>query len=70
MMDNFSCVQGLTQLLVIIHHPNVSTASMSKGVGGLEGRIGLLALQPVPCLSGSCVGGEGHGRLAYQIYLV
>ena len=41
-----------------------------QGVGGLEGRIGLPALQPVPCLSGSCVGGEGHGRLVYQIYLV
>ena len=40
------------------------------GVGGLEGCIGLPALQPVPCVSGSCVGGEGHGRLVYQIYLV
>ena len=39
-------------------------------MGGLEGRIGLPALQPVPCLSGSCVGGEGHGCLVYQIYFV
>ena len=35
-------------------------------VGGLEGRIGLPDLQPVPCLSGSCVGGEGHGHLVYK----
>ena len=41
-----------------------------QGVGCLEGRIGLPALQPVPCVSGSCMGGEGHGRLVYQIYLV
>ena len=39
-------------------------------MGGLEGCIGLPALQPVPCLSGSCMGGEGHGGLVYQIYLV
>ena len=32
-----------------------------QGVGGLEGHIGLPALQPVPC-----VGGEGHGCLAYR----
>ena len=38
-------------------------------MGGLEGRIGLPALQPVPCLSGSWVCREGHGRLVYQIYL-
>ena len=33
--------------------------------GGLEGHIGLPAQQPVPCLLGSCVGGEGQGRLVY-----
>ena len=33
MMDNVSYVQGLTQPLVIIHHPYVSTASLSKGWG-------------------------------------
>ena len=70
MVYNVSYVQGPAQALVIIRHPHVSTASLSKGVGGLEGRIGLPALQPVPCLSGSCVGREGHGRLVYQIYLV
>ena len=32
-------------------------------MGGLEGHIDLSALQPVPCLSGSCMGGEGHGHL-------
>ena len=68
-MDNVSCVQGLAQVLVLIHHLHISTASLSKGLGGLEGRISLPALQPVPYLSGSCVGGEGHGHLVYQIYL-
>ena len=34
------------------------------------GPSGSFPLQPVPCLSRSCVGGEGHGRLVYQIYLV
>ena len=33
MMDNVSYVQGLAQPLVIIHHPHVSTASLSKGWG-------------------------------------
>ena len=42
MVDNVSYVQGLPPL-VIIHHPHVSTASVSKGCGGLEGRIGLPA---------------------------
>ena len=32
-MDNVSYVQGLAQPLVIIHHPQVSTASLSKGWG-------------------------------------
>ena len=35
-------------------------------MGGLEGCIGLPALQPVPCLPGSCMGGEGQGRLVYK----
>ena len=43
MVDNVSNVQGLAPPLVIIHHPHVSTASVSKGWGGLEGRIGLPA---------------------------
>ena len=33
MVDNVSYVQGLAQPLVIIHHPHVSTASLSKGWG-------------------------------------
>ena len=53
MVDDVSYVQGPTQVLVIIHHLHVSTVSLSKGVGGLKGCIGLPALQPVPCLSGS-----------------
>ena len=36
MVDNVSYVQGLAQPLVIIHHPHVSTASVSKG-GGVRG---------------------------------
>ena len=56
MVDNISYIQGSTQAFVIIHCPSVSTASPSKGWGGLEGHIGLPALQPVPCLSGeSCL---------------
>ena len=35
-------------------------------MGGLQGRIGLPALQPVPCLPGSCVGGERQGHLVYK----
>ena len=68
MVDNVSYVQGPAQPLVIIHHPHVSTASLSKWWGSLEGLIGLPAQQPVPCLSGSCVGGERHGRLVYIKY--
>ena len=34
---------GLAQPVVIIHHPHISTASVSKGWGGLEGCIGLPA---------------------------
>ena len=30
-VDNVSYVQGPAQPLVIIHHPHVSTASLSKG---------------------------------------
>ena len=37
MEDNVSYVQGLAQPLVIIHHPHVSTASVSKGWGGFRG---------------------------------
>ena len=38
-----------------------------QGVGGLEGHISLLALQPVPCLFGSCRGREGQGGLYIRI---
>ena len=33
MADNISYVQGPAQPLVIIHHPHVSTASLSEGWG-------------------------------------
>ena len=36
-MDNVSYVQGSTQVLVIIHCPHISFASLSKGWGGLDG---------------------------------
>ena len=36
MEDNVSYVHGLAQPVVIIHHPHVSTASVSKG-GGCRG---------------------------------
>ena len=43
MEDNVSYVQGLAQPLVIIHHPHVPNASVSKGWGVLEELIGLPA---------------------------
>ena len=36
--------------------PTCFSCLSEQGVWGLEGRIGLPALQPVPCLSGSCMG--------------
>ena len=36
-----------------------------KGVGYLEGCVGLPALQPVPSPSSSCVSTEGHEHLVY-----
>ena len=33
---------------------------------GFQDHIGLPALQPLPCLSRSCVSREGHGHLVYQ----
>ena len=60
MLDNVSYIQGPAQALVTIHCPHVSAVSQSKGC------IGLPALQPVPCLSGSCMSREGHGHLVYK----
>ena len=37
MEDNVSYVHGLAQPVVIINHPHVSTASVSKGWGGFRG---------------------------------
>ena len=65
MEDNVSYVHGLAQPVVIIHHPHVSTASVSKGWGGLEGRIGL------PAFAASTLSlWVLRGRLVYLIYLV
>ena len=67
MMDNVSYFQGSAQALAVVKCPNVSTASLSKARGGgLKGHTGLPAQQPVPCLSRSCVGGEGLGHLVYK----
>ena len=32
-VDNISCIQGPAQPLVIIHHPHISTAPLSRGWG-------------------------------------
>ena len=37
-----------------------------QGTGSSEGHIGLPALQPVPCLSGLCMGRDRHGCLVYK----
>ena len=50
--------------------PTCFNCLSEQWVGGLKGLIGLPALQPVPCLSGSCVGVEGHERLVYKVCLV
>ena len=42
-VNNVPYEQGPAQPLVIIRHTHVSTASLSKGWGGLEGCIGLPA---------------------------
>ena len=62
MVDNVSYVQGPAQALVIIHCPRFNCLS-EQGMGCLEGCIGLPALQPVPCVSGSCVAERGIGTL-------
>ena len=49
-----------------------TNCSCEHGGGGersLEGRISLPTLQPLPCLSRSCIGGGGHG-LSISVYLV
>ena len=48
MMDNVSYVQGLAKPLVIIHHPHVSTASLSKVVADSCYRGGETAGDRVP----------------------
>ena len=40
----------------IFTHSHISTTPVSKRWGVLEGHIGLPALQPLPCLSKTCVG--------------
>ena len=59
-VDKVSYIQGSALVLVIIHCPHVSTASLSKGC------IRLPALQPLLCLSKSYVGEDGHGHLVYK----
>ena len=71
-VDNVSYIQGS----VHCSGPHSSFGNYSppthfncpseQAVGSLEGGIGLPALQPVPCLSESCMGGEGPGCLVYK----
>ena len=63
MVDNVSYVQGPAQPLVIIHHPHVSTASLSKGWGCLEGRIGLTACSQYLVSLGLAWAERGMGAL-------
>ena len=65
MMDNvhtFKAHSGFGNYSLPTHFNRLS----EQGVGGLKGLIVLPALQPVHCLSGSCVDREGHGRLVYK----
>ena len=68
MVDNISYVQGPSSAFGNYSPPTRFNYLYEQGMGGLGGRIGLPALQPVSCLSGSCVDGEGHGRLVYIKY--
>ena len=47
--------------------PTCFNCLTEQGVGGLEGRIGLPALQPVPCLSGLAWAERGMGILYISI---
>ena len=62
MADNVSYISGFGNYSPPTHFNCLS----EQGVGALEGCIGLPAMQPVPCLSGSCLGKEGHGHLVYK----
>ena len=55
-------VQGMVKFL-FTHDLNYHC---KQEVRGLEGHICLTALQPLPCLSRSYVGREGHGHPVYQ----
>ena len=65
MVDNVSYVQGPAQPLVIIHHPHVSTLFFGCGWGGGVRGMYRPTCSAASTLSGSCVGGEGHGCLVY-----
>ena len=63
MVDNVLYVQASAQALVFIQCPHVSYCLSDQGLGRC---IGLPAMQPEACLSGSCVGREGHVPLVYK----
>ena len=67
MVDNVSCVLGPAQPLVIIHHPHVSTASLSKG-WGFRGMYRPTYLAASTLSLWVLHGREGHGRLVYIKY--
>ena len=52
-------IRGSAQALVIFRSPSHFNCPSEQGVGSLEGQTDLLALQPLPCPSRSCMGREG-----------
>ena len=63
MVDSVSYVPRPRSGLGNYSPPTRFNCLSEQGVGALEECIGLPAFQPVPCLSGSCLGREGHGPL-------
>ena len=65
MVDNISYIQGPAQPLVIIHHPHVSTASLSKGWGVFRGMYRPTCLAASTLSLGLVWVGRGMGGLVY-----
>ena len=63
MSDVFKAPLGFGNYSLLMYFNCLS----EQGVGDLKGCIGLRTLQPAPCPSRSCVGGEGHGHLVYTV---
>ena len=56
MVDNVPYVQGSAQAFVNYSLPKHFNCLSEQGAGGLEGHIGLPALQPAPCTLRSYMG--------------